>query len=483
MSDTPWYKLSESERIQQVYALHTIKDFWDWWSDGEEKVMEVRIKDFARIKELAKELQIPYSPSGVYVWNDILLKEVIRRTRDVTLWFGINSRKRNWNQFGTKSFGGRDCNVKQIDVLFIDIDRVKKDGVATEEELEKCDQLANIILDKLSIQNWNKSYCKVCSGNGVQLLIKLDFPIKLSEQEYDSRTKSFTPNDSFDRLRVLIPKGIGFDILKFCNKYKEELGVEVDKACFNIGRVAALLQTKNYKYQGFTWRGVVQLEKGVNDGLSDYVLAKVDDIKLYREKNVFVKSKAITPSNRIKPGKIFEHPLAKLLTERELPHGGINNILWAQMKALLRDSGIDFASEEFRKFHKEVELKQKDNYPANIPDKNYTFNENTVNRWCIDNLYPLLFPAWANKTKKKDLGIDTILFEHVIKDTDEYTLNSERTILEDLDWFKKELSSDVSPGINGEKFLKFVRSCITKYGETRTRYYFENIMKKYLSYE
>ena len=47
----PWYNLSEQERIEIVYSQYTIKDFWYWWSGGEQKVMEVRIKDFPLIKD------------------------------------------------------------------------------------------------------------------------------------------------------------------------------------------------------------------------------------------------------------------------------------------------------------------------------------------------------------------------------------------------------------------------------------------------
>ena len=70
---TKWYELEERALLKRL-SNHSIKDFWDWWSDGENRVMEIRIKDYPLIKEVAKRFNIPYSVSGVYVNNAQLLK-------------------------------------------------------------------------------------------------------------------------------------------------------------------------------------------------------------------------------------------------------------------------------------------------------------------------------------------------------------------------------------------------------------------------
>ena len=41
-----WYEMNESERIKKIYSKFTIKKFWDWWSDNQYRVMEIRIKDY-----------------------------------------------------------------------------------------------------------------------------------------------------------------------------------------------------------------------------------------------------------------------------------------------------------------------------------------------------------------------------------------------------------------------------------------------------
>ena len=72
-----WYELDEGQRIKEVYSKYSIKDFWDWWSGGDTKVMEVRIKDYNIIKEVADKFKVPWSSSGVYVDNAIMLKQII----------------------------------------------------------------------------------------------------------------------------------------------------------------------------------------------------------------------------------------------------------------------------------------------------------------------------------------------------------------------------------------------------------------------
>jgi len=481
---TEWYRLEENERIKEIYTKYSIKDFWDWWLGKETKVMEVRIKDFPLIKIVSKKFNLPYSPSGVYVWSVEQLKLVMKEVRDrATIWFGVNSRKQNWNKWGKKSFGGTDNNIRQIDILFIDIDRVEKNGPANRIDLENCDKMAELILERLATQGWNKNYCKVCSGNGVQLLIKLDVPIKLPEVEYISNGKDsyYMKNDEFEKLKRLIPEGVGNDILKFSKTYKKDLNVEVDKACFNIGRVAALPFTKNFKYGGFTWRGIVKLESGVNDGLSDHVLSKEDNIKIYNERAVF-QSKALQRRDKIKKGELKDNMLIKYMLENDLPQGMRNNYLWFSVKCLLRDSGIDFNGEEFKKIHAQLEKKH-GGLPPNIPDDKFSFNEDIVNKYFIINELIPIYPIYPYKTKKLDMKIDTFKWS----DINDYTiiknipLTQQHDIMEDIVYFRNFLNEGDMNNI--DKYAAFLRSCIEKYGEKTVKYYFEYVMLKLLSYE
>ena len=77
-----WFEHNQDDRIKEVFSKFTIKDFWDWWCNDNPKVMEVRIKDYRLIKEIASELGYPYSLSGIYVWSESMLKSVIKRIRE-----------------------------------------------------------------------------------------------------------------------------------------------------------------------------------------------------------------------------------------------------------------------------------------------------------------------------------------------------------------------------------------------------------------
>jgi len=473
-----WCNYSEKDRIENVYKKYNLNDFWDWWSGKEQKVMEVRIKDFKLLQQIAKQYNMPYSASGIYVLNYEMLRLVIGQVKNkATVWFGVNNRKKNYNRWGNKSYGGSDCNINEIGFIFIDIDRTIKTGQATNLELENCNKLANLIMERLSEQGWNKNYIKVCSGNGVQLLIKLDFSLKLPEIEYNSQNKIYIENKDYIKTKNIIREGIGKDILRFCRKYEKDLQVEVDKSGFNIGRVAALPATKNFKYGGFTWRGIVELETGVNEGLSDYVLSKEDDIIIYESKAIFSK-KSLHSRDRLVAGKLKNNILIKFMLENDLPEGMRNNYLWFQIKCLIRDSKINVHSEEFIKLHKIFEKKY-GSLPINIPDERFGFDENIINKYCIVNLLPPLYPLWSKRNSVLSIGINDVTWEQIELQKGIIELNENSDILEDLKIFKNSLIMNAK---NGDSFRQFVKGCIKKYGVERAKYYFDYIMKRYLSY-
>lgn len=477
--DMEWYELEEEERIKQVYSKYKLEDFWKWWSGGQNKVMEVRIKDKDLIKETATKFNLRWSYSGVYVWNHILLKKVVSYVRDkATVWFGVNPRKQNWNPCGRKSFGGKDVNIAEIGFIFIDIDRTLKDGVAEKQDLEHCNELANKILARLETQGWNKSYLKICSGHGVQLIIKLDFSIRMPELIFDSKTKTYEDSEAFDKFKNIIRLGIGRQIVKFSKKFSE-LKVDIDASGFNIGRVAALPVTKNFKYNTFRWRGIVQMANTSNSGLSDYVLSKEEDLKLYHRKNVFSRSSSLLPKNRLRPGKLMEHEYVKFLLKNEFPEGMRNNYLWFQLKCLLRDSKIDLSSSEYKKLHRLLEKKFSDSLASNLPDKKFTFDENIVNSYCIKCLLPPLYELWPNKTKKVDMCLDKLSWKN-LEVVEEMKLSDDTTIMEDLKMCREKLTEGDFNNVN--VVASFLKGCLIKYGEEKARYYYEYLFKRYFNY-
>lgn len=474
-----WYEYDEAERVKKVYSKYTIKDFWDWWSGGEDKVMEVRIKDIELIKEVAKTYGLNWTYSGVYIWNHILLKKVIAAVRDkATVWFGIQPRKKNWNKYGKKSFGGKDVNVQEIGFIFIDIDRVIKNGVATNNDLRNADILADKILEKLATEKWNNSYLKICSGHGLQLIIKLDFPILMPSPGFNEKLKVYEYNRGYEELKKIVAKGIGADIVKFGKQFQEELGVEIDKTCFSLSRVGALPVTKNFKYKTFRWRSIVEMKDKPNDGFSDYVLSKIENIKKFKEQNVFFKSSAHLPKTRIRKGKLMEHKLVKFMLENDFPEGGINNTLWFQLKILLRDAKFDIHGEEYKQFHQAIMKKHNRTFSENVPDKKFSFNENVINAFCVRNLIPPLYEYLPKRKNELNHNIKNLSWNYV-KISTPMKLDEHTDIDEDMAQVKKSLKKGFG---NKEILGAFLAGMLEKYGEEKTKYYHKYVFERYFGY-
>jgi hypothetical protein len=476
-----WFDYTEEERIKNIFTKFTIKDFWEWWSEGG-RVMEVRIRDFQLIKQIAEELNAPYSASGVYINSDFLLKQTIARIRrlNVTAWFGINSRKPNYNKYGNKSFGGSDNNVESIDYIFVDIDRINKISKATNEELKKCDGLANKILERFAKANWDKNYIKICSGNGVQLLIKLDVPLRMPSLTFNNDKKYFESSIEFDNMKALLRNSIGKDMLKFSKKFTLDFNADVDKSCFGIGKVGALPFTKNFKYDGFTWRGIIDLKSGSNIGLTDYLLNSMKDVKEYKKKSVFVTTKAKAPKHIIGEEGAENHPLIRFGLDNSFPHGEINNTLWCQMLCLMRDNKIP--KETMKKIAKDMSVKHRDNFDDKYPKANITFKEKTVNNFCLRNGYPPFFDYSKIFTKRRDVDIDNIDWSmRFLVGGQKIEIEGGEDIERDMQHAKRLLVEGRKD--NNEMVYKFTNACIEKYGEEKTRFYFDNYFKWYLGYD
>jgi hypothetical protein len=479
-----WHSMTEDERIKEIYSRYTIQDFWNFWSSKDSRYMEIRIKDFKLLRQIARYLDIPFSISGVYVCNAMQLRNVISLARDrCKLWFGVNPRKRNHLDDGSINFGGKDYFVENIQFLFVDIDRVFKEGLATPKELENCSIVADKIIERFSKEGWDKAYAKICSGNGVQLLLKLDVPIRMPSVEFDMAKKEYVENDDFERIKAIVRNGMGNQIIKYARRFKDKYGCEVDSGALKLMQVAALPFTKNFKYDSFRWRGIVDLKDGVNDGLSDYVISlKNENIEFFKKRNVF-SSTNVKAENFVSPGHLIEHPLVRLLLDYDLPHGAINNKIWFSLKLLLRDCHFNLKSDEFKGFHRELEKKYKDNFSLNIPERKYVFNERVVNNYCLENNIPLVYDYWSfrDKVKKLDMGIEDLNFDYRLMTDNYYQLGSDTNILQDLFVCKKKLVERS----NGNKFIisRFINGCIKKYGEEKTRYYCDAIFYKFLSFD
>jgi hypothetical protein len=303
---------------------------------------------------------------------------------------------------------------------------------------------------------------------------------------FDAAKKEYIENDEFERIKAVVRNGIGDQIIKFARKFRDKYGCEVDSGALKLMQVAALPFTKNFKYDSFRWRGILDLKNNStlqNKGLSDFVLSiRNENIGNFKSKNIF-SSGTIKAENLIRKGELMNHPLVMFLMENDLPHGAINNKIWFSLKLLLRDSKFDLKGDEFKEFHKMLERKYKDSFTTNIPDRKYSFSERVVNNYCMENGLPLVYDYWSNKdkVKKMNMKIDDLKFEKMREMTQEsYPLNEGTNILQDMQKCKKELVE----GSLKNKFLiaRFINGCIKKYGEERARYYCENIFYKFFSF-
>lgn len=497
--------MEEPERIKKVYAKYTIKEFWDFWCNGQQKYMEVRIKNYELIKQTANKYKLPWCSSGIFVKNDVQLKTVIASVRDkTTIWFGAQPRKKNWDIRGWKTFGGKDVNVDEISFIFIDIDRKVKDGPATLKELEECDIFADMILERFATQEWNKGYCKVCSGNGVQLFIKLDVPIKLPVINFEYREEAGNkiyypvPNEEYEKTRKMITLGIGEEILKFARKTKGDLNVDVDKTSFRISQVASLPFSKNIKFNGFRWRGIVELKDGVNEGLSDYISENISNVKGGEFKSVFTGQTKAYNKDKIVAGKLNKNPLVKFFLNNKFPDGMINNTIWFQLKALIRDSKYDINSDEFRKFHATIKKLHNRSFTLNFPEEKFVFSKDVVNSFCIQNGFNAVYDLWEGRTKPSIKSYRPHLDEDgkTIKDGSDFLTWRERkrtifgepmelkpdtTILEDFKECKEQMV-DNRMQVNKGIAIRFLQGLIKKYGETKSKF-FLTLFDRYFNYD
>lgn len=255
--------------------------------------------------------------------------------------------------------------------------------------------------------------------------------------------------------------------------------VEIDKTGFNIGRVAALPFTKNYKHDSFTWRGIVDIKKGVNTGLTDYILSKMDEQEKSYTKRVKI-NKGVEPKNKIK--NIYDNRLAMFLLENIFPEGGINNTLWFQLKCLIRDSNYDMNKTEFIEYHQKICAKHGRTFTLNLPEKTFAFDENVVNAYCVNHLMPPIYEVYPHRNKKLNMNLENFDFEdrNTLFFYGELDFIMDENILKTAKNFNRYLK--VGDYANREKYATFLRRCVMGYGLEITKYYHDHIFYKLFTF-
>jgi hypothetical protein len=465
----------------------TLQNFWEWWSGNNQKIMEVRIKNYDWIKKISQAYNLPYSICGVYVSTAQELFNVIKTCRKhTTMWYGINPRKKSYSNKGIMLYGGKDVNVESIDFIFIDVDRINnKESNATNEELKLIEEFVNNIINDLKNLGIN-NYLRVFSGNGEQLIYKLDERIILPTPEYDVKNNVYLYDERLEKYKDLIKKTIGQKLL---NKYntkenKEKYGCEIDKAGFNIGRVGALPYSYNLKYNPIM-RVIKEIVEGENKGLSDGLINELENLKLplYTHKN---KRKAIFHKElNHKAETIVNSKLSQSLLKDNLPLGYRNNYLIFQLKCLIKDCNIDFNALEIKHLQKMLEQKLNDKIPFNIPEEKFHFNPNIVNKFYIMHKLPLLYEPLFDRPKKRNFvkevfNWDNYKYAYIPEECIPVFNNNDINILlyESVKWMER---SDKNKTYTTTDYVYGITKSISKcLGEDEAKIIFELYLPHYL---
>jgi len=158
----------------------------------------------------------------------------------------------------------------------------------------------------------------------------------------------------------------------------------------------------------------------------------------------------------------------------------INNKIWFSLKVLLRDSNFDLSSNEFIKFHKLLEKKYNGNFTLNMPEKKYKFNEMVINRFCVEYCMPLLYKLYSDRSKKLDMKLEKIDWNTINTFSKNKIILEGADIWEDMESFKKTLIKGNWKNI--DNVADFTKACIVKYGEEKTKYYFDTLFYDYFTF-
>jgi hypothetical protein len=392
-----WYEYNLKDRYTKVYNQHSLEDFWNWWTDDKEDYMEVRVKNWEQVKDYSDKFHVPHASCGMFVNEAWQLKKVVNYFVDKRddIWFAINPKRRLPNKFGKMVFSSKDINVSKLKYLFIDIDRVVKDGPATNEDLMNADFLANKIIDGFEEAGFNKNYCKICSGNGLQILFKLDVPFELPVPKLNEDTGMYVEDSMFLEIKNVIKEGIGKVLPALSEKFKVDYNVEIDKVCFNVGRIGALPHTYNQKYDEPIPRGIVELvNDGRNEGFSDW-LKSIQESKTERAqtskqyKNI--KPLQLSEEYKMIHNSLQQNRIIDLMLKYKFPEGGINNTLWYAVKILMHNSGINTTHKDFISVHNMLMQKHGRSFSTNGLEAQYTGNYNgPINKESINFVAPMV---------------------------------------------------------------------------------------------
>ena len=517
ISSDQWYEHDDEGR-KRIFSKYSIEDFWNWWSDGDDVVMEIRIVKKRNDDDLFRDINgrfgIPWVMTSLFAESATDLKNILYNIhgRYKHVWYGANPRiKTKRVKTGKVWYGITDEHINTIRFLVFDIDRRDKSKATDSRVLADAHEVAQLMIKFMQEIIEVNDYMLVFSGNGVQLLFRLDEPLELTPYKLTENPNPEAANKFIKEITIKHRRDLEFmsayvkeRIFKHFRGIKQykESSVELDPSVYTVNRVAALPYTMNMKSGDGVWRGIIDMVKdGENTGLN----AELWDFRRnFKPRRATVKRRGVRKKTKsqylVDKSDLMTHPLAQLMLSEHCPEGDINNTIWYWFKIVLEDSGYKFVEDDYIRLRSELQQRLGRTLPDNPPSgyENTTeFTEAQLRTYCLWKQIPLFMPVEIKRTdmynKKFYISIKPFDIDHIYANAGNYSskIRDYRFSLrhEDKDiWNERNrLSKDI---YRSYKFfldkkgtlaaLKEVISAIKrKYGVDTARYFIEEIMRHY----
>jgi len=449
-------------------------------------VMEIRIlkgiinPDYEQLKNFANKNGLKLIGGSFFVSSYEQLLCIVKNPvfrNNYNIYYSLNPRKKCYKIYNGKTYadyGGKNVNVKYIRFVPFDIESLSRSNIATDDELLNSIKFADYIIKHLYDKFQWKDYVKICSGNGVHLIYRLDKDIELPELEYKINT---------ELQKIIYIETREFKGLKTCvNKLLKDSDKKLN-GMFNckfdntgdLARVLRLPLSKNNKpeYTEKRYCGILSiglndagcLNKGMTKSLHGRAKIIIDmlEVKKYKKNNNI----KIDLQHQYTKDTIKYCPLAKLLLIKQ-ESGNRNHYLEMQFALLLKENGI--LPDDIPELISEINGVQGKGIQVSadyLPD-DARFNPEIVNRWCVMNLIkPTYIPLYADKPEIIDIGdvawIDGEYDNDNIKWDKDDIFNSLRQIVNEING----MNSNILMGIRINEYVRFLNK---NYGIKMSKY-------------
>lgn len=263
--------------------------------------------------------------------------------------------------------------------------------------------------------------------------------------------------------------------------YKEaqKYNCDIDKSASNIGRIFAAVGTSNIKYNTQVPRKCVLLNnEKENDGLSDWLISELDNIKQAPVYNQTKINKELLNHFKLTEKTLVQNKLVQFMLKTDnLPEGGRNNMLLFSLKNLIKDNGISFQSEVVRHIKMLLDKRWGRNNPMNKPDDKFHFSPGVVNSYCVMNKISLLYKEKFEYRANVPRNIEPHIY--TFENYNAYPLKKSDIVLNDEDLYKTV--KDMQKMLLKEKdnFVQILYKCLyfieKKYDVNTVKYILQEV--------